>query len=158
MGEWTAFRGEDPGGQIFWKARGPLTKYTFVTPVFQSLAEISGALVKLAMGLKLAFRVSAEDLAKSRERYGRVFMAKGDRRAAHLAGKPENAHEVDGLPYGTVLLFDQEFAEDNGRISERQLDFLRHGAAREFGVSIWGRFYAIEIDQPSFDRDPRIPA
>lgn len=157
---WTARREErddDLESPLFWEPRPPTHLRLHMQFAFKSLDDIPMALVRLAVGLKLAFRLSPEAVAKTAVKYGCVLVPPGDLRAAAFADKPENVHEVPGVPHGMALLFEGPNPEDVGLISEWSPDYPDTTGAR-YGCSVGGRFYAIEIDTPRFDPNPRIPA
>lgn len=138
---------------IYWEARHPFSLRIHLMFPFKSPSEITTSLIRLAARLGLAFRVEGKRLlSEVHTRYGVVLMPLGDRRAEVLASKPENAHECEGVPPGTALLFVEEFPEDIGLISE-----YREGKDTRYGCFVFGHFYAIELDSLGFDREPRIP-
>lgn len=144
-------------GKVYWEARHPFNLRVHLWFPFKSISEILTSLIRLAARLGLAFRTDGKKtLADVHTRYGVVLMPVGDRRAAVLAGKPENAHECEGMPPGTALLFVEEFPENIGMISEWHAEYPKKTGIR-YGCFVFGRFYAIELDSFGFDREPRIP-
>jgi len=141
--------------KVYWEARHPFHLRIGLPYPFKSPREILAALIRLAARLGCAFRVDGKSPVTG-TRYGVVLMPEGDRRAESLASKPENAHECEGLPFGTALLFVEEHQEDIGMIAEWQVNYPKKEGTH-YGCFVYGSFYAIELDSLGFDREPRIP-
>lgn len=139
----------DDTGVVYWEAIAPMRRMAVFIPVFKHLKEIPTALIKLAAGLGLAFRVSLKDIPTASKHFGCVLMPVGDRRAESLAADLEKAHETEGVPYGTALLFESGNVEENGVLMD---------TGDRYGLLVRRvQFYAIEIATDlGFTTRPRI--
>lgn len=148
--EWVASKQE---GKLVWEVVSPGQVRGHLTFPFESLSEVMGALIQLAIAQKRAFLVDAPQRAP-RETFDVVLMPIGDRRAAVYATTPESALEIEGVPPSTALLF-QKGADlpGVGRLSEYRKD---PGKDPMYGLTVWSPFYALQFSTTGFERRPRI--
>jgi hypothetical protein len=150
LGEYTLVRS---GGGLAWKPAAPWQFRGSAPFCLTSLTEIPAALIELATAQRLAFKVRSKELSDWSRKYACVMVPRGDRRLEVVATQPENCHEVPGLAHGYGFLFDASDHEGNGRLTQ---EVGEEGLEESYGLSVWGRFYAIEIEESPYEREPLI--
>jgi hypothetical protein len=147
-----------------WEVLPPWMRRKILPFAFTSMAEVPKALIALAASRKMAFKLDAKKLAPGEwhNPFGRVFVPKGDLRLSVCADSPEHVHEVDGLPGGQGLLFPKVEEKPNFNCTNIYAGLLmqsyeERGKETFYGLSMWGPFYAVEIEDTRFEREPLIP-
>lgn len=151
--------------EIIWDVLPPWMRRKILPFALTSLAEVPKALIALAASRKMAFKLDAEMLTteKWHNPFGRVFVPKGDRRLWVCADMPGHVHEVEGLKGGQGLLFPKVDADEKPNFNLTNIhtgmlmqSFKERGKEMSYGLSMWGPFYAVEIEDRRFEREPFI--
>ena len=135
--------------KLVWRPMAPWSRRKVLPFVLDDLSKLGPALVKLAASQGMAFKVDSDVMGRWNKKYSAIYVAKGDLRLAKMAD-PGCVYEVVGIPPGQAILFDKA-TDYCGLIAE----YKAHGTTL-YGVSVWERFYAVELEDVAFSKSPEI--